>query len=79
MITPAQCRAARELLQWTQEELHRRSGVGLSTVRYFESGKRTLHQPNVDAIERVMVEAGIEFIPATRKKGVGVRFAERQY
>ena len=39
MITPAQCRAARGLLKWTQEELAVRSGVGAPAIINFEGGK----------------------------------------
>ena len=37
MITPAQCRAARALLEWNQQELARKARVGVVTVHQFES------------------------------------------
>ncbi|QZO02466.1 helix-turn-helix domain-containing protein [Chenggangzhangella methanolivorans] len=36
-----QCRAARALLDWTQEELANAANLSLSTVRDFEKGRRT--------------------------------------
>ncbi|MBV9482818.1 MAG: helix-turn-helix domain-containing protein, partial [Acidobacteria bacterium] len=37
IIVPAQIRAARAMLEWSQEELAENSGVSLSTVRDVES------------------------------------------
>jgi DNA-binding XRE family transcriptional regulator len=39
-MTPPQCRAARAWLGWTQADLGRRSQVGLSAIKDFESGSR---------------------------------------
>jgi len=39
MISPAQCRAARALLNWPQHKLAAAAHVGLITVRNFEAGK----------------------------------------
>jgi transcriptional regulator with XRE-family HTH domain len=39
-ITPAQCRAARALLDWSQTRLSAESGVGEKTIVDFEQGKR---------------------------------------
>ncbi|PSJ19972.1 transcriptional regulator, partial [Halomonas sp. ND22Bw] len=36
MISAAQCRAARGLLNWTQAELAAAASVGVVTVRQFE-------------------------------------------
>src|SRR5271157_4618857 len=38
MITRAQCRAARALLEWNQQDLARQARVGIVTVHQFESG-----------------------------------------
>ena len=37
MLTPAQCRAARALLKWTQQDLADRSEVGSNTIKKFET------------------------------------------
>jgi hypothetical protein len=41
MITPAQCRAARALLDWPREWLSTESGIGPSSIFGFEKGTRT--------------------------------------
>jgi DNA-binding transcriptional regulator YiaG len=61
-MSPEQCRAARAWLDWTQQELARRAGVGLSTVRDFEKGERTPIPNNLAAIRRVIEESGIKLV-----------------
>ena len=39
MISASQCRAARGLLDWSQQELARRSNIGIVTVRQSKLGK----------------------------------------
>ncbi len=63
MITPAQCRGARGLLDWTQGRLATEAGVSLSTVKDFEGGHRTPIGNNLAAIRRALEAGGIEFIP----------------
>jgi transcriptional regulator with XRE-family HTH domain len=58
----SQCRAARGLLSWSQEELARRAGIGLSTVRVFERGG-AVRSTNIEAIRGALEGAGVEFIP----------------
>jgi len=43
-LTAAHCRAARGWLGWTQAELSRRSGVGLSAIKDFENENRRTHR-----------------------------------
>jgi transcriptional regulator with XRE-family HTH domain len=62
VMSPEQCRAARGWLGWTQQELARRAGVGLSTVRDFEKGERTPIPNNLAAIRRVIEEAGLRLM-----------------
>jgi transcriptional regulator with XRE-family HTH domain len=61
-MSPEQCRAARGWLGWTQQELARRAGVGLSTVRDFENGERTPIPNNLAAIRRAVESAGIRLV-----------------
>jgi DNA-binding XRE family transcriptional regulator len=61
-ITPAQCRGARGLLDWTQADLAKKVGIALRTVRDFESGKRRPLQIVRSSIKQALEEAGIEFL-----------------
>jgi DNA-binding transcriptional regulator YiaG len=67
-ISPAQCRAARGLLNWTQVELAKRVGVAVKTIRNFETGRRKPHGLSRSAIRQALEQAGIEFLD-----GDGVR------
>ena len=62
MISPNQCKAARALLGWTQEQLAITAGIGISTVREFELGQRKPIARNRQAILDAFSAAGIEFI-----------------
>ena len=76
ILGPAQCRAARGLVAWSQDQLARNASVGNSTVRDFEKGRRVPQDDNLTAIRRALEDAGVEFIPAKSGKGVGVRMRE---
>ena len=60
-ITPAQCRAARALLAWSQQELANRARVATSTVADFERGYRNPIQQNAEAIRGTLEGEGIAF------------------
>jgi transcriptional regulator with XRE-family HTH domain len=60
-MSPEQVRAARSWLGWTQAELAEAANVGLSTVKDYESAKRTPIANNLEAIKRVLEKAGIKF------------------
>lgn len=75
MITPEQSRAARGLLDWSQQDLAREAEVGIVTVRQLEAG---LHQPRratLVVVRRTLEAAGVEFIEENGG-GAGVRFRE---
>jgi transcriptional regulator with XRE-family HTH domain len=72
MITSAQSRAARALLNWSQPQLAKASGTGVSTIRDFETGKRNPIANNLAAIQRALEVAGVEFTNGERP---GVRMA----
>lgn len=74
-ITPAQCRAARALLDWTQDELAERAEVSRGTIRGFESGQHALQRSTASAILRALEAAGVSLVEAGRDGGEGVRFA----
>ena len=77
MITPSQCRAARGLLDWTQQELADRARVGIVTVRQFEAGLNEPRRATLEVIKRALEAAGIEFIQENGG-GPGVRLQKRQ-
>ncbi len=59
MLSPEQCRAARGWLGWSQEDLSKRANVGLSTLKDFESGKRSPMRNNLEALRSVLEAAGV--------------------
>jgi predicted transcriptional regulator len=60
-MSPEQLRAARNWLGWTQQELANLAKVGLSTIKDFESGKRTPIANNAAAIKSALESGGISF------------------
>jgi transcriptional regulator with XRE-family HTH domain len=62
MITPAQSRAARALIEWSQEDLAKAAHLGLSTIRDFEKGRRIPSHNNMLGIKTALEEAGVRFI-----------------
>jgi len=73
-ITADQCRAARSLLNWTQDQLATNAAVSRATIAEFESSARKPMKNNLRSIADCMVTAGIEFVSEEDGKGVGVRF-----
>lgn len=61
VLTPAQVRAARSLLQWSQSDLAERAGVAVSTVADFERGHRAPIANNALAIRRTLESAWLVF------------------
>ena len=76
MITRAQCRAARALIEWNQQELARKASVGIVTVHQFESGVSQPRRATLDVIRRAFESAGVEFIDENGG-GPGVRLRTR--
>jgi transcriptional regulator with XRE-family HTH domain len=72
ILLPAQCRAARALLDWTQSDLARQAGVSRSTVRDFEGGRRLLNPASEAQIVAAFEAAGIVLLPPG-PMGPGVR------
>jgi transcriptional regulator with XRE-family HTH domain len=71
-LTPAQSRAARGLLDWSQLALGARANLSESTIRDFEKGRRVPSINNLAAIQRALESAGVEF---TNDGGPGVRMS----
>ncbi|OYQ35343.1 hypothetical protein CHU95_09040 [Niveispirillum lacus] len=72
-LSPAQCRAARGLLDWSQEELAQASGLSRSTVRDFESGRHEPHRASLILILQTLAAQGVEPVGAGADGGEGVR------
>jgi transcriptional regulator with XRE-family HTH domain len=69
-LTPEQCRAGRALLHWNQEKLADASRVSAVTIRNFENSKIAPHRATLDALQRALEAAGVEF---TNGDAPGVR------
>jgi len=77
-VTPAQCRAARALLGWKQEDLGRKAGMATGMpVFYYErhgykrynkgsySGARYVSDDAIAQIKKALEKEGVEFINDT--------------
>jgi transcriptional regulator with XRE-family HTH domain len=73
MITPAQAKAARALLGWSQEDLAERSGVVRRTLMSFETGTGNLRQETVEKIVQAFERAGVTFVNRSDMLGVLLR------
>jgi transcriptional regulator with XRE-family HTH domain len=71
-ITPAQCRAARGLIELTQSELAEKANFGLSTIVDFERSRRQISAEALSAIRKALENLGIQFIDENGG-GAGVR------
>lgn len=77
LLTPAQLRAARGLLGWSQAELAAAAGVAMRTVRRMEAlpdqepvgGER----PALDAVRAALDAVGIELVERAGAVGVLLR------
>ena len=76
MITAAQCRAARGLLDWTQQELADAARIGVATLRQFEGEGAETRQATLAVLKWALESAGVEFIDENGG-GPGVRLRKR--
>lgn len=61
-LTPAHMKAARALLDWTQDRLATESGLAASTIKRLETaGLAKASVENIDKISNALAMAGIEF------------------
>jgi transcriptional regulator with XRE-family HTH domain len=72
MISAAQCRAGRALLDWSQQQLADAARVGVVTVRQFENGGSAPRNATLDVIQRALEAAGVIFV-SENGEGPGVR------
>jgi transcriptional regulator with XRE-family HTH domain len=71
-LVPEQCRAARGLLNWTQEQLAMLAGVSRSTVKDFECNRHVLHRATEILLVEALENGGVRLL-AAGTEGPGVR------
>ncbi len=74
-ILPAQCRAARAMLEWSRDDLAVAAKVARRTVVDFERGARNPYDRTLADIKLALEAAGIEF---TDDDAPGVRLRQPQ-
>jgi len=62
-LSAAQCRAARALLGWSQDELVAHSEITKKTIADFERGATTPYPSTIAAVRSALEAAGVEFLP----------------
>ena len=72
-LFPSQIRAARALLDLSQEALAAAAGVSVSTVKDFEAGRRDPAPESIGAMQKTLVQSGVTFVPLDGEGGPGVR------
>ncbi len=78
-IIPAQIRAARGLLNWTQDELATAAKIALTSIRDIENEKRASEVSTLANLQRSFENAGVEFVPGTPDNGgPGVRLSAKR-
>lgn len=70
MMTTAQLKAARALLDWTQQDLAKAAGIHLNVINNLERGTTNPRQNTVERLKKTLEDNGIVFI--------GTRGVERQ-
>src|SRR6185312_8030604 len=75
-ISAAQCRAARALIGWSQDQLEAASRVAKKTIADFERGATSPYARTLQDLRRALEEAGVDFIPSNGS-GAGVRLLPR--
>lgn len=74
-MTPAQSRAARGLLGWSEADLARRSGLDEGFIKGFEAGTGDPASGRIEALRSALMQGGIVFTDGTTP---GVRLSEQQ-
>jgi transcriptional regulator with XRE-family HTH domain len=74
MLKPPQCRAARALLDWTQNELASRTAISAVSIRAFEKGG-DMRESNLRLLRLTFEAAGVLFQEEGElvEGGIGVR------
>lgn len=63
-LLPVQCRMARAALGWSVDQLAAAAGVDRKTILRFEQGSTAPRAANLEAMQRALEAAGIEFLIA---------------
>lgn len=71
-MKPEQCRAARALIGWSQEDLEAEAGASKKTIADFERGARSPHARTLASLQAALERAGVVFLPEGNQ-GPGVR------
>ena len=69
-----QLKAARSLLNWSQEDLAKKSGYSLATINNIERGQYEAHSATMTDIVQTFEQAGVQFID-----GPGVKIDEADF
>lgn len=77
VLTPEQCRAARGLINWSQNDLEKKSKIAKKTIADFELGNTTPYSRTTEALRRALEGAGVIFIDSNGD-GPGVRLRKRK-
>ncbi|MDX0065934.1 helix-turn-helix domain-containing protein [Sinorhizobium meliloti] len=77
MITPAQIKAARAMLDWKQTDLAAAAGLSEMSVKNVEKGQKDSRMSTIQSIRSALEAAGIIFIDQNGN-GPGVRLRDRQ-
>jgi DNA-binding XRE family transcriptional regulator len=75
-LSPEQCRAARALLAWSQDDLSAKAKVAPKTLQLFETGQRDPYSRTLTALRSAFEKAGVVFI-AENGGGPGVRLRKK--
>jgi transcriptional regulator with XRE-family HTH domain len=62
-VTTAQIRGARGLLDWSQAELSKRTGISTTSIGNIESGNTQPRESTLFLIRKAFEDAGAEFLP----------------
>jgi transcriptional regulator with XRE-family HTH domain len=58
-MTPASCKAARSIVNWSQQDLASRAGVSIGTVCKFETSRTGLRAVNLAALVGAFERVGV--------------------
>lgn len=76
-ISPTQCKAARELLEWKQECLSKTADVGLATIGKFERKISNPTLKTLNDLKKAFEGAGITFVNENEEIGVKLKISTR--